>query len=240
MKFEHGLGTVLLVGLLFRAGAAHACTWEPVVLYHSDPALAQSDTLAPSQPVVMNVDVTRRSGLTCGQERCVQNSCGDTGMVSIELSPGEDDQTPSERLGYRIERMGGNVPDSLRNLIGVNLAARSPIYLRIGFDEVAALDATLQVIAIDAAGNESAPSDPFVVAFDGCTLAAVGEQCESQFNPDTDLTSPGVTSAIVSHEVEPRLSSCALGARTEASSAFAALLAVLGFAAYRRQTRLSS
>ena len=65
---------------------------------------------------------------------------------------------------------------------------RHPLFLRPGFDELPSLDVTLAAVAVDAAGNESEPTAPFSVRFDGCTLAAVGDRCEDELEPDADLS----------------------------------------------------
>jgi hypothetical protein len=241
MKRRLALGTLLVMALSSRAALVRACIWEPVALHHSDPSLAQNDTLAPSQPQVLNVDVMRRSGLSCGQERCVSNSCGDTAAVSIELAPGQDDQTPPDQLGYRLELLSGDLPDSLRSLTGVALAARTPLLLRLGFNEVAGLDATMRVVAIDAAGNESVPSDPFVLAFDGCTLAAVGNECEDAFNPDTELSSPGQTSVTLKEEPRVASSACTVPSGSLPSTAYPGVtIGLLGLLAWWRQKRAAA
>ena len=49
------------------------------------------------------------------------------------------------------------------------------------------------MIAIDDAGNESAPSEPFHLAFDGCTLAATGDLCESDYDADAEFSASGST-----------------------------------------------
>jgi hypothetical protein len=75
----------------------------------------------------------------------------------------------------------------MRTSIDVTLAAGQPLFLRPGFDELPALDVELAAVAVDAAGNESAPTEPFTIRFDGCTLASVGDRCEDELDPDTDL-----------------------------------------------------
>jgi hypothetical protein len=191
MMSAHTTGTLLLLATVATLGAprlASACVLRPMVLHHSDTKQAQFDSEAPSRPVIVAADTTRRSGLTCGQELCVENNCGDLGMVSIKLAPGQDDLTLPHQLGYRIELVRGNVPESMRSLIGVALAGPAPLLLRPSFDEVPSLSATLQVVAVDAAGNESTPSEPFTLAWSGCTLSATGDGCESDYDADSELT----------------------------------------------------
>jgi hypothetical protein len=190
------IGTLLAITALTLGGttAAYAeagespCEVDPPSPHPFDSALAAVDTVPPRQPVVIAVDAYRRSGLTCGQETCLENHCGDTAAVSIDLAPTDDDQTPPERMGYRLELVSGVVPESLHELLGVNLAGRSPLVLDAAFDELPSLSATFTAVAIDAAGNESPPSDPFSIRFAGCTLAAVGDLCEHEVDPDSTLS----------------------------------------------------
>ena len=197
MMSAHTTGTLLLLATVATLSAprlASACVLRPMVLHHADAEQAQFDTAAPSRPVIVAADTTRRSGVSCDQEICVANNCGDLGMVEIELAPGQDDLTAPGQMGYRIELVRGNVPQSMRSLIGVVLAGPAPLLLRPSFDEVPSLSATLQVVAVDAAGNESAPSEPFSLAWGGCTLSATGNGCESDYEADSEF-SAGIEAA---------------------------------------------
>lgn len=154
--------------------------------YRPDATLARIDTAAPQAPVVVAAAAYRRSGMTCGQDVCVANNCGDLGGVAVDLATGRDDHTPPNRLGYRLELVDGEVPEQLRSRLGVNLAGPTPVRLHLAFDQVPAINATLRVIALDEAGNESPPSAPFELSFDGCTLAATGDQCEGDYDADRE------------------------------------------------------
>jgi hypothetical protein len=145
--------------------------------------------------VVVAAEAYRRSGLTCGQDICVANNCGDLGGVAVDLSA-DDDQTPARDIGFRLELVDGAVPPALRSMLGVDLAGPTPLRVQLSFDDVPSVAATLRVIAIDAAGNESAPSEPFEVSFDGCTLAATGNQCEQDYDADASFTAKGGTHVV--------------------------------------------
>jgi hypothetical protein len=187
MRSSPWVGTLVAVlALAFQAKIARACVLEPTLLHRSDANLAQTDTAAPRAPVVVAAAAYRRSGLTCGQDVCVANNCGDLGGVAIDLAAGEDDQTPLRGIGYRLELVEGVVPEALQKWIGVDLAGPTPLRLQVAFDEVPSVDATLRVIAVDAAGNGSVPSAPFALSFDGCTLAATGERCETDYDADAE------------------------------------------------------
>lgn len=187
MRTSHAavaLGSLLALATQHRI--ATACVLEPLRPYRSDASLARIDTAAPQAPVVVAAAAYRRSGMTCGQDVCVANNCGDLGGVAVDLEAGRDDRTPPNRLGYRLELVDGEVPEQLRSLLGVNLAGPTPVRLHLAFDQVPAVNAMLRIIALDEAGNESAPSAPFEVSFDGCTLAATGDACESDYDADAE------------------------------------------------------
>ena len=186
-------GVALL--LLCESRQAAACVLEPLRLHHSDADLARIDTAPPERPVVLAAEAYRRSGLTCGEDICVANNCGDLGGVAVDLSA-DDDQTPVRDIGFRLELVAGEVPPALRRMLGVNLAGPTPLRVQLSFDDVPSVAATLRVIAIDAAGNESAPSEPFEVGFDGCTLAATGDQCEQDYDADAEFTAKRGTQVV--------------------------------------------
>jgi hypothetical protein len=183
------IGTVLLGAALSGAGApASSCIFTPPLLHRVDAMLRQDDVSAPATPVVVSVDAFRRNGMTCTRASCVANSCGSTGTVRIDLAPSADEVTPPEELGFRLVLVRGELPESLRASLDVPLAAGQTLYLRPGFDELPLLHVALAAVAVDAAGNESLPTAPFEIHFDGCTLAAVGDRCEDELEPDTDLS----------------------------------------------------
>jgi hypothetical protein len=244
---------MLLLGTALSGAAqpASTCLFVPLLPHQLDTALHGGDASAPNTPVVVAVDTFRRNGMTCTRASCVANSCGDTGTVRIDLAPSADDATPPEELGYRLLVVRGEVPESMRSSIGVTLAASQRLFLRPSFEELPALDLELAAVAVDAAGNESAPTAPFAVRFDGCTLAAVGDRCEDELDPDTDLSSLWAGGGAEPDPSEPDPSidgataevaagvSCSLEARGPSSAhpsiarAAVALFGLLSFAARR-------
>lgn len=233
--------------LSLSARTADACRFLPTELHQVRPELAGVDTSAPGVPQVVGVDTYRRTGMTCTDASCVANTCGDTGTVRIELAPALGDAEPvdsepvdSEPVGYRLIAVSGVVPASIAPLIGVDLAGRGPLYLRPSFAEVPDLDLTLSAVAIDAAGNESEPTEAFRVQFDGCTLAAVGDACEDAVDPAEDLSAlvDGTSLADEGLAVEAGGASCSFGAarRTAGLPCFAALaFGALSIARRRRR-----
>jgi MYXO-CTERM domain-containing protein len=226
------IGTALLGAALSGAAApASGCIYAPLVPHRVDPALRQSDSSAPATPVVVSVEAFRRNGMTCTRASCVANSCGSTGTVRIHLAPSADDATPPEELGFRLVLVQGELPDSLRESVDVPLAAGQTLYLHPGFDELPLLRVALAAVAVDAAGNESPPTEPFEIHFDGCTLAAVGDRCEDELDPDTDL------SDVLDGEDEPPAAeadrelaggvSCSVGRQARSTPLAAAVLGLL-------------
>jgi hypothetical protein len=214
-----GIG-LAISALIFVVEPASACVFWPNGLHQMNAELYAQDALAPDVPVLVGLGTFRRTGLTCTLTSCVWNSCGDTGTVRIDLAA-TDDVTPEEQLGYRLEVVSGSVPASISSAIGINLAGDGPLILRPSFEEVSTLDVTLRAIAIDGAGNESAPSEAFTVRFDGCTLAAVGDACEDALEPETDLSALALAQELGDEWTDPDSSeplagggSCALAARS--------------------------
>ena len=88
-------------------------------------------------------------------------TCDDIGTISVPAAA-TDDTTPPERIGYRLSLLTGTLPAGLTlpaDAIEPN-AATTTLYIHWddgATDEQEAIDFTLTVIAIDAAGNESAP-----------------------------------------------------------------------------------
>jgi hypothetical protein len=236
-----GIGLVV-TALSLVVEPASACVFWPTGLHEMN-ELHAKDASAPGSPVLVGLGTFRRTGMTCTLMSCVWNSCGDTGTVRIDLSA-VDDMTPSEQLGYRLEVVSGAVPASMSSAIGINLAGDGPLILHPSFDEVSALDVTLRAIAIDGAGNESRPSEPFTVRFDGCTLAAVGDVCEDALDPQTDLSELALAQELEDEWADPSgeslvdAGSCALGARSPQPSGaglFGIAIALSGLGWRRRR-----
>jgi hypothetical protein len=224
------------------------CIFVPPLLHRVDTSLHGFDVSSPEPPVVVQVDAFRRNGMTCTRANCVMNSCGNTGTVRIDLAPSADEATPASELGYRLMLVRGELPPSLASMVGVTLADDGPLYLRPSFDEMPGLDITLAAIAVDAAGNESAPTEPFDVRFDGCTLAAVGDRCEDELDPDTDLSAVfeaqlhGVDSSTSESELPVSVgegASCALGGGVQGGGAWAVAALFGGLFAARHWRRSS-
>jgi hypothetical protein len=155
---------------------ADACSRPAAPTHLIDPSLAATDSTAPSPPTEVVATVERRLGTRCDDDGCVSNSCGDTATLTLNFKPATDDQSTAEAIGYLV------VSDS--DALPVSITATSPrpapnaqLSFEFAFDDAAEMATTAQLVAYDAAGNVSAPSQPFEVLFSGCTLPPVGDSC---------------------------------------------------------------
>jgi len=173
-------GTQLLAVAVFLAAyPALPCQLIPTEFHQINPELEGVDLTPPSPPQVSAVALERRLGVSCQGGVCISNSCGNLATLRLELVAAEDDQTPADGMGYRLELLAGEIPESLRGQLEVAVRALgSQLLFRPAFEDAPLLNATFVVVAVDGAGNESSPSAPFRVVFDGCTLSALGEQCD--------------------------------------------------------------
>jgi hypothetical protein len=147
---------------------AAACVRPAPLEFSMDLAQRVLDAEPPSAPLHVTGLATRYSGSFCDGDECVVSSCGSAGFVQLEFEPAQDDR--STQLGYRLQARSGAVPEALQPALERITAAGSSFTIDLlPFDEIAGLDATFALVAIDNAGNESAPSEPFHLAFNGCT-----------------------------------------------------------------------
>jgi hypothetical protein len=150
-----GVGRLLIVAgaasaVLLPANATRACEpWSPE-LFRVDPALAGKDQTPPDlgQPTVAEV------WHSDDDSGCLVPKCGaDNGASITNLAT--DDLTPPEKIGYRVTVIG-NGPTTVTGWTpGISIL---PIgsRLQLLWDGDADFDFTVEIVAIDAAGNESA------------------------------------------------------------------------------------
>lgn len=148
----------LVAVLVAQPHRATACSFSqpPSTI---DPARRATDQLAPTLPAPTSVTVNRgvgpRGAAGCGQST---TSCDDLGSVQIGVAA-TDDQTPAARIGYRLRVVKGSAPrdlvpqQAIEAVSGVLFLA----WLDGATDDQEGLDFTLEVVAVDGAGNESAP-----------------------------------------------------------------------------------
>lgn len=136
---------------------ARACSIAANPPYVADPALRGVDTLPPAAPVAGEISF-RRANSTASVGCVMVSTCDDIGFIDVSLALA-DDHAKAEAIGVKLSLASGILP------VGVNLPTE-PILLRNGAFELVWVDTDptsniqfeLDVVAIDTAGNESAPT----------------------------------------------------------------------------------
>lgn len=168
----HALGAAMLglAAVVSHAGSALACVRPELPEFSLDPLAAGSDQQPPTRPGLVTASVTRQNGNFCGSDGlCIVSSCGSLGALVLVLEPATDDRAAANELGYRLRWLEGSVPAELEAPLQRIALGTEQLRFELPFDPIPELDATFELIAIDRAGNESDASEPFHVAFDGCT-----------------------------------------------------------------------
>jgi MYXO-CTERM domain-containing protein len=145
-------GGLLIVAALapLSPGRARACSLAGPTPHAIDPTMVGVDQTPPNLPQPTVVKINRHDGTGCRGG----DSCGD--FVSVEITNlATDDLTPADKIGYRFTVVAGSgfTPPSGAVRTG-NAGDTFWLFLDGYPDDV---DFTLQMVAIDAAGNESAP-----------------------------------------------------------------------------------
>jgi hypothetical protein len=138
-------------------GPARAC--EPIgeIAHTVIASMQATDQTPPTLPALPPAEVHRSDG--SNQGGCGASSCRDVGIISI-AALATDDMTQRERIGYRFTLESGTLPASL----ALPTTAIQGTTLWWGADTgEEPIDVTLRVVAIDLAGNESAPQTVRVI-----------------------------------------------------------------------------
>jgi len=173
---RRGRGQVLRLGVLCAAASlwhvqpAAACSREEPTEFELDPSLVGVDTAPPTRFGALQAFTRQISGTRCEGDTCTSSSCGDAGGLELKFAPPKDDHTDTAALGYRVVWLRGRMPDTMQRYIErvQPLGRASEIVLELGFSGVTQLDGELALVAVDRAGNESAPSEPVAVGWNGC------------------------------------------------------------------------
>ena len=137
---------------------ARACSVLGPSPYVIDASMQATDHVAPTlQP--LSVARLQRGTATGGA--CSHSSCDGMGSLALTIAV-SDDVTPAMDIGYRFSLAAGALPASFVILLDQpSRVAVSDGKLWFNWDDGtedhAPIDFTLQVVAIDRAGNESAP-----------------------------------------------------------------------------------
>lgn len=176
-----GTAAVLLVACILASPAAHACSYT-LRNHVVDATMAGVDAIPPVLPEVLSVKIVRaqapKSDDGCGISG--GSSCDDIGRL-VMPAEARDDRTPPDRVGYRFTLAAGALPAGLtlpEGALDPEDAGVVTIYWGDGGGDTSeALDFTLRVVAIDQAGNESAPQTVRVQQSSpggGCRVARAG------------------------------------------------------------------
>jgi hypothetical protein len=126
-----------------------------------DPAERAVDVTPPAAPAGEVDRIVRGKGAVRAPDGSIQGtSCDDIGMITFRIvTPAADDRTPPERLGYRITLAEGTLPEGLEL---PSTAFRQPMlhWIDGATDDQEPIDFSVRIVAVDRAGNESAPSAP--------------------------------------------------------------------------------
>ena len=127
-------------------------------LLDGERSVAGLDAMAPEQPEILGGEYS----FTPEREGCAYSSCGDLGVLTIDLGAGADDQTPADVISFALF-IGRSRDDALS-------ASAKGLYLRDGggsvWDFVGDLrdqDIWVSVAALDLAGNISERAEPVQV-----------------------------------------------------------------------------
>jgi hypothetical protein len=173
------LASFLMVAIVAAAASlptdARACSLAGPSPYTVNTSLQAIDHVAPTLPPP---SVTR---LRRGEEYsgCMGgNSCDGLASLALGVAP-SDDVTPATDIGYRFSLVAGGLPPSFT----IILDRPSQFFMSDGelwfswgdgTEDHAPIDFTLEVVAIDRAGNESAPQTVRVQdagSSGGCAIA---------------------------------------------------------------------
>lgn len=151
-------GLALTAALAAQPRRATACSFSqpPATI---DPALRATDQTGPTTfepgPVTIKRGVAPQRTSGCGE---MSTSCDDLGSIQIGVRA-FDDHTAPERIGYRVRVVKGSAPSDL-----VPQQAIEPVSGKLflawvdgATEDQEALDFTLEIVAVDGAGNEGAP-----------------------------------------------------------------------------------
>lgn len=154
-------GGCLFFAIISGARPTQACSFLAPRGFEGDTAL-DDGTSPPTAPMDLSYEINR--GVGGQQSGCSQEStsCDDIGKIEIRLGTAQDDRTPVEAIGYRIELVSGQFP---AGKLLPHLAVFAPEGMIVATwadgatDEQEPIDFSITITAIDAAGNTSAPSE---------------------------------------------------------------------------------
>lgn len=142
---------------LLLSAAAWACSLAPDLPFETAPD--PEDKEAPQKPVLELLDVRRGKGpeiTGCG--RMMSTSCDDIGIITLTFAQPEGDGHVASEIGYAVRFAGGVLPDGLEPPEGLWAGPSLHLHWIDGAtDDQEPIAFSLDIVAVDAAGNESPP-----------------------------------------------------------------------------------
>jgi len=170
-----------MAGAVALPSRARACSSAGDTPHLLDPAMQGIDQMPPTLAPLPAPQITR--GKAPEQSGCTTSasSCDDLGSIGLSLQA-SDDVTPPTQIGYRLTLAAGSLPADLALPGGAIESLGGMLWLRWvdgATDDQEPIDFTLRVVAIDLAGNESAPQTVRVTdgSGGGCTVARHRTPC---------------------------------------------------------------
>ena len=162
-----GLGAFLVLAGLVFPGRARTCDPATPFLHTINPAQVGVDQ---TPPQLGEVAVAELRNVEHGffHDGCAGKCGWDHSARLINL--GTDDMTPVDRIGYRVTLVAG-AASALTTGGGRAILGDAGGSLTLFWDGDDDFDFTLQLIAVDAAGNESAPKTVHVSDGGGCSVS---------------------------------------------------------------------
>jgi hypothetical protein len=168
MKSVASLLVVAVVVVVALETDASACSPPQSGMPHTvNASLQATDQTPPTLPTIPPPTVRRLEATDSG----CGGGCPASGVVSI-AAVATDDTTAPDRIGYRFTLASGSLPDGFT----LPAFAWDPVGTTVVlfWDGDGDLDFTLQVVAIDLAGNESAPQTVRIQDDSGACAVAGG------------------------------------------------------------------
>jgi hypothetical protein len=177
MRPLNALFFLTVLGGALESHPAVACSSVELSTLVIDSTLATTDVTPPTTPGAVISTLTRRLGTQCASNgTCTSSTCGDTAELTLTFPVSIDDHSAADSIGYQLVAVRGQLPVELQMPRPV-LAPEGSLMLEVAFDDAPKISTQAQLVAVDAAGNTSAPSAAFAVVFDGCTRPVEGETC---------------------------------------------------------------
>jgi len=143
---------VVLISAFVVPTRSRACKPIPQVEHVLDPSMQATDQTPPNLPALPPPTISRSDESDSGG---CGSTCSPRGSIWIDAQA-TDDMTPPGGIGYRVTLAGGTLPAGL-TLPAFALGNGLRLFWSDDESSGEAFDFTLQVVAIDLAGNESAP-----------------------------------------------------------------------------------